>query len=95
MNFPERPHDPEPTQTACPGFTKRYFRVDRKHIAYLRFILESYDGLAFLRTLDSRTGLIEIASPPQRQADAWALVNALCHETGMQDVATPSQVPGL
>ncbi len=34
-------------------FIKRYFQLPRAEIGQLRFILESYDGLAFARTLDS------------------------------------------
>ncbi|NIQ93705.1 MAG: DUF4911 domain-containing protein, partial [Desulfuromonadales bacterium] len=37
-------------------FLKRHFLVDRRRIADLRFILESYDGLAFVRSLDGRAG---------------------------------------
>ena len=39
-------------------FSKRYFRLPRAEIGHLRFILESYDGLAFARTLDSGSGLV-------------------------------------
>ena len=30
-------------------FSKRYFQMPRAEIGHLRFILESYDGLAFAR----------------------------------------------
>ena len=44
---------------------KRYFRVKREDIGYLTFILESYSGLAVVRTIDSREALIEILIAPQ------------------------------
>ena len=37
---------------------KRYYRVDRREIAFLRFIFEAYDGLAVLETLDPEAGSI-------------------------------------
>ena len=47
------------------------FRVDRREIAYLKFILEGYDGLAVLTTLDARAGLIAlyISSGCESEAD--------------------------
>ncbi|BCR06342.1 hypothetical protein DESUT3_34110 [Desulfuromonas versatilis] len=70
-------------------FSKRHYRIDRSQIAYLRFILESYDGLAFMSTLDNREALIEISYPPSRQADAEALLSALAAEVAMTQVSAP------
>ncbi len=59
-------------------FTKKYFRLPREQIGFLRFILESYDGLAFARTLDSRLALVEVAYPhraaptPRRSSPPWS-----------------------
>ena len=50
-------------------FSKRYFQMPRAEIGHLRFILESYDGLAFARTLDNQLALVEIAYPPSRRHD--------------------------
>lgn len=70
--------------------TKRCYRLAKTEIGYLRFILESYDGLAFVRTLDGREALVEIAYPPSRSADAEALLSALVSECNMAEV--PSSV---
>ena len=37
---------------------KRYYRVDRREIAFLRFIFEAYEGLAIIETLDPESGVI-------------------------------------
>lgn len=70
-------------------FEKRHFLVPRAEIGYLRFILESYDGLAFVRTLDSREALVEIAFPRSRRQDAEALLAALADECAMQRMPPP------
>ncbi len=70
-------------------FLKKYFLLPKAEIAYLRFILESYDGLAFVRTLDSAQALVEIAYPPSRSADAEHLLAELQKETGMTETAIP------
>jgi hypothetical protein len=71
-------------------FVKRYFRLSRSRIAYLRFILESYDGLAFVRTLDSREAVVEIGYPQLRSRDAEELLRALATEI---DMAKLPEVP--
>jgi len=43
---------------------KRIFRVDRKDINYLRSTIESYDGMAVVRTLDPLVAFIEIQISP-------------------------------
>lgn len=69
--------------------SKRYYRLSRASIAYLRFILESYDGLLFVRTLDSVGALVEIAYPPSRAVDAEALLTALSAEIPLLEVPPP------
>ena len=76
-------------------FSKRYFQMPRAEIGHLRFILESYDGLAFARTLDNQLALVEIAYPPSRSQDVKPLLEALAVEIGLQEVAAPDVVPPL
>jgi hypothetical protein len=44
--------------------TKRYYRVDRRQIAFLRFIFEAYDGIAVVETLDARKGIVLLHVAP-------------------------------
>ena len=76
-------------------FCKRYFLLPRAEIGQLRFILESYDGLAFARTLDKCSGLVEIAWPASRSADVDVLLKVLATEVGMQEVPAPDEIPSL
>ena len=71
-------------------FAKKYYLLPKAEIAYLRFTLESYDGLAFVRTLDPSRALVEVAYPPSRRQDAEALLTALQKETGMSETDTPA-----
>ena len=70
-------------------FIKQVYRVSPAKIGFLRFLLESYDGLGFVRTLDSRQALVEIAYPPSRRRDAAALLAALAAELEMVAVPVP------
>jgi len=63
-----------------------FFRVNPYEIHYLKFILEAYEGLATLTTLDSATGLIQLAVPPGRKDSLDALLQALGPELGLERV---------
>jgi len=76
-------------------FCKRCFRIDRSVIAYLRFLVEAYDGLLFLRTLDPQTALVEIAYSPACRNDAEALLAALVTECGLCEEPFPPDLPPL
>jgi hypothetical protein len=76
-------------------FSKRYFILPRAEIGHLRFILESYEGLAFARTLDKQRGLVEIAYSPSRALDVESLLKDLIVEVSLQEAEVPEQVPPI
>lgn len=59
---------------------KKYFRVHRKEIAYLRFVLESYSGIATLRTLDAKMGKVVLHVPSGCQKEVETLLKELSTE---------------
>ena len=42
----------------------RYLRLRRKDIAYFKFIIESYEGMAVVRTKDPHEAVIELMVAP-------------------------------
>ena len=56
---------------------KKRYRVDRRKIAFIRFILEAYDGLAIVTTLDSETGLVEFQIAPGCEQDVATILHDL------------------
>ena len=36
----------------------QYYRVNRREIAYIKFVIESYDGVGLLSTVEPQSGLI-------------------------------------
>ncbi len=71
---------------------KRYFRVDRRHIAYFRFILEAYEGMATLSTLDAREGIVVLSIPECFAGDADGLLAALAGEIGLVEMEPADRV---
>ncbi|RJR41411.1 MAG: DUF4911 domain-containing protein [Desulfobacteraceae bacterium] len=43
---------------------KVLYRIPTQDIAYLRMIIESYDGMAVVRTVDPRAALVELQISP-------------------------------
>ena len=56
---------------------KRYYRVDRREIAFLRFIFEAYDGIAIIETLNPESGLIVIYIAPGCEPDVDMILGDL------------------
>lgn len=56
---------------------KLYLRIDPCRIHYLKFLLEGYDGLAVLSTIDVRSGLVLIRYPIHSQTVLFALLSDL------------------
>ncbi|MBL7212487.1 MAG: DUF4911 domain-containing protein [Desulfobacteraceae bacterium] len=60
--------------------TKRVFRVERRDINYLRSTIESYDGMAVVKTLDPHKALIEIQVSPGCEEFVLELMTSLSEE---------------
>lgn len=53
-----------PTCSHLTQTIKQHYRVDRREIAFIRFILEAYDGVAIVKTMDPESGLVEFQIAP-------------------------------
>jgi hypothetical protein len=57
-----------------------YLRVRPERIALFRFLLEGYDGLAVLSTMDAKDGLVRLIVPESRYTELWRLLFAICDD---------------
>lgn len=62
------------------------FRVTREAIAYLKFILEGYQGLAVLKTLDAQQGLVSVHIAPGAEKDIALILEDLAREIPLSKV---------
>lgn len=69
-----------------------YLKVRRKDIAYLRFILESYDGIGFIRTVEADSSVVEYNYPPSQAGLAARLLAALTAELSLEEIDCPQGV---
>jgi len=77
------------------GMLRAYFSLPRRAIGELRFVLEAYEGLGFVRTLDAAAGIIELAWPASRQQEMQTVLPALRTEFALLPVAAPAGVEPL
>jgi len=71
---------------------RRYLQIARADIAYLRFTLEAYDGLAFIRTVEKEAAVVEFCYPPSQQQLAEGFLQSILSECPWREVQAP---PGL
>ncbi|MDR2861975.1 MAG: DUF4911 domain-containing protein [Syntrophobacterales bacterium] len=60
--------------------TDRYYRLDRKNIAIVQFIIEGYDGMAMVTTVDPHLACLCV-SVVQSQLDDFDLLAEDLRET--------------
>jgi hypothetical protein len=71
----------------------RFFRVPLEQIAYVRAIVEGYDGLALVYAPDPRRGEIEWIVGRGLEDEADALARRLADEAGLIAIARPADWP--
>ena len=64
----------------------RFFRVNRRDMVYLKFILEAYEGMNVMSTVDNATGIIRIAIMSGFEEDMDALLAELGTKVTMETV---------
>ncbi len=57
--------------------TQHLYRVDRRDISFLRFILEAYDGMAVVTTRDAAMGIVSVTVAPGCQTVVASVLDAL------------------
>jgi hypothetical protein len=67
---------------------QQLYRINRKDISTLKFLLESYEGIAVSRTIDDEIALVEMMIPPGFYQTFMNFVADIAQETGMSPVFT-------
>ncbi len=64
--------------------TSKFIRVHRKDIAYFKFILESYEGMALVRTRDPNEAVVELMVAPGMEKDVEEVLGGLSKEINFE-----------
>ncbi|RNC73312.1 MAG: DUF4911 domain-containing protein [Desulfuromonadales bacterium] len=65
----------------------RLYQVARSELAYLQFIIESYEGIAIMSTVDRASGTVSISCPAPFSADVAELIASLGTEIAIREIA--------
>jgi hypothetical protein len=66
----------------------RYYRLHRKDIAYFKFIIESYDGMAVVRTKDPYEAVVELMVAPGWEQDLEEVLEGLGKEIQIEHLTS-------
>jgi hypothetical protein len=56
---------------------KKYFKINRRNIAIVQFIIEGYEGMATVSTIDPHTAIIKISIMPDFISEFSGLIDDL------------------
>ncbi|MEW6672092.1 MAG: DUF4911 domain-containing protein [Thermodesulfobacteriota bacterium] len=63
----------------------KYYRIDRREISFLKFIIESYDGIAMVRTVDPEAGIVALHIAPGCEPVVNMILNDLKREIMIEE----------
>jgi hypothetical protein len=73
--------------------TIQYYRVDRRQIAFIKFIFEAYDGIVGMRTTNPAKGIIKLHIAPGCEEQVEQILRDLKKEILIRRLAT--EPPGI
>ncbi len=65
----------------------KYFRIHRKDIAFFKFIIESHEGMAVVRTKDPHEAIVELMIAPGWERDVEEVLGGLRKEISIETIA--------
>ncbi|MGA2780433.1 MAG: DUF4911 domain-containing protein [Smithella sp.] len=68
---------------------KKYFKLKRKDIALVQFIIEGYEEMATVTTIDPHTAIIQISIIPDFISDMSNIIKYLKDKYKMEEVNYP------
>ena len=66
-------------------------QIPPHEIAYLNFVFESYEGVAAVRTVDPRKGIVELMVSPHYQEEIKEILKSLAEEFPIDEVVSKKE----
>jgi hypothetical protein len=63
------------------GCRKRYFRLPARHIAHFQFLVEGYDGIATVTSVDSKAAVLMLCIPDGLETEVDRVLDAMAQES--------------
>ncbi len=68
------------------GVIQRDLRLQRRDIAYVKYILEGYENLATVTTIDRSESVVRLSIVPDFASDVEGILNALKKEIDIYEI---------
>lgn len=68
------------------GIITKKLRLERKDVAYVKFILEGYEGIALVTTIDNTESIIQLTIVPDFESDVEMILTALKKEVDFSEI---------
>jgi len=65
---------------------EKYYRISRGDIAYIKYLLEGYEGLAMVTTIDRYDSIIKMLIAPDFISEVEGIVDALKGEIAFEEI---------
>lgn len=69
-----------------------YFEIPPEHIAYVKFIFESYEDVGIIRTVDRKKAVIALLAMDDFLATARAILDSLKSELPLRQIDRPTDL---
>ena len=69
-----------------------YLEIAPEHIAYIKFIFESYEEVGIIRTVDRKKSIIVLLAMPDFGDDARAIINSLKQDIPLAEIPRPADL---
>ncbi len=64
-----------------------FFQIERKHIVAVQFIIEGYDGMATVSTMDAQKAILRISIMPDFLPAMNGLIDELQRQYGLKEIS--------
>lgn len=80
------------TEKPIPRWSSRlYARVDRKEIAYVRFVVEAHDNLAVVSAVDKYQAVVRLLFAPGQEDVVRSVLQGLSEEIRLEMIEVPGK----
>ncbi len=70
-----------------------YLMTPPEHIAYIKFIFESYEEVGIIRTIDRKKAVIVLLAMPDFIDTARKILESIKHDVSLQEIPPPDDMP--
>ena len=70
---------------------KKYYKLKRKDISIIQFIIEGYEGMATVTTIDPQAAIIQVSIIPDFLSEIKNVINDLKNKYQMEKINYPEK----